>query len=98
MIININLGGEIQWTKEGISLAIISGALASGIGYVLWYISLGRISTTTASISQLAVPVLAATGGIIFLGEQLTARLVIASVLILGGISITIFFRKKQTN
>lgn len=90
----VDLDSE-SFNLSGILLAGISGALASGIGYVLWYISLKNITTTQASISQLAVPVLAAVGGIVFLGEQVTNRLIIASILILGGIFMTIFTRKK---
>jgi drug/metabolite transporter (DMT)-like permease len=79
----------------GILLAVMSGAVASGGGYVLWYISLRRISTTAAAIGQLAVPILAATGGIIFLAESLTLRLILASLLILGGIVVAVLGRKR---
>jgi drug/metabolite transporter (DMT)-like permease len=71
----------------GIILAVISGSITSGLGYVLWYRALPRISTTQAAIVQLQVPVLAAFGGVIFLSEMLTLRLVIASSLILGGVA-----------
>jgi drug/metabolite transporter (DMT)-like permease len=83
-------GHPVALTRNAILLSVLSGGVASGIGYILWYISLGRISTTQASVAQLAVPVLAAAGGILFLGEQLTTRLLIASVLILSGVTLTI--------
>lgn len=86
----------IQLTKDGLILALLSGAIASAMGYVLWYLSLRRITTTAASISQLVVPIFAAVGGIIFLNEALTLRLVIASVLILGGIIIAILAGQRK--
>jgi drug/metabolite transporter (DMT)-like permease len=72
----------------------MSGAIASAMGYVLWYLTLRRITTTAASVSQLAVPILAASGGIVFLNESLSLRLMIASALIVGGIVLTIVNRK----
>ena len=81
--------------SAGIGYAIASGALASGLGYAVWYTSLRRLRTTTAATVQLSVPVIAAIGGIAFLGEQLTARLLIASVAILGGIALIIVDRRR---
>jgi drug/metabolite transporter (DMT)-like permease len=78
----------------GVLLASISGAVTSGLGYVLWYKALGDLTTTQASIVQLVVPVLAAFGGVAFLGEQVSLRLVAASVLILGGVGLAV---KRQT-
>jgi len=74
----------------GIGYAVLSGALASGIGYAIWYTALPGLKATHASIVQLSVPVIAAAGGIAFLGEALTLRLVLASVAILGGIALVI--------
>ncbi len=71
---------------NGIVLAVASGALTSGVGYVLWYRALKGLTTTQAAIVQLFVPVLAAFGGVVFLSEQVSLRLVVASVLILGGV------------
>ncbi len=92
----------LGWTPEsfvsdstGITLAVCSGALASGIGYVLWYVALGHISFTTASIAQLSVPILAGVGGIIFLHEQPSLRLLIAAIIIICGIAIAISGRAK---
>jgi drug/metabolite transporter (DMT)-like permease len=86
---------KIQATPHGITLAIISGALTSGIGYTIWYMALKGLSAIHASIVQLIVPVIAATGGVLFLSEIISIRLLIASILILGGISIAILTRKK---
>ena len=74
----------------GIYLAISSGALASGLGYAIWYTVLPALKNTSAASVQLSVPVIAAIGGIVFLSEPLTWRLVFASVAILGGIALVI--------
>lgn len=74
----------------GLGYAVLSGALASGIGYAIWYTVVPRLKATQAATVQLSVPVLAALGGIIFLGEPLGLRLVLASVAILGGITLVI--------
>ena len=76
--------------QAGIGYAVLSGALASGIGYAIWYTALPALKATQASIVQLSVPVIAALGGIVFLGEVLTLRLVLASAAILGGIALVI--------
>lgn len=80
---------------KGVILAVCSGAITSGLGYVVWYRALRHLSTSAASLVQLMVPVLAAWGGIVFLNEQLAARFVIASVLILGGVAIGLYRRKS---
>jgi drug/metabolite transporter (DMT)-like permease len=72
----------------GIILALVSGGLTSGLGYVVWYRALRGLTTSQAAIVQLLVPILAAFGGIAFLAERASARLAIAGVLILGGVAI----------
>lgn len=89
MFANIN----ISW--EGFILAVLSGAFASALGYTLWYIALAGLSATEAAVVQLSVPVLASIGGVIFLSESVTMRLIIACVLVLGGISAVIVSRNK---
>ena len=84
----------IELTTEGIILAILSGAIASGLGYTIWYTALRGLSTTEAAVVQLSVPVIAAAGGVVFVNEAITLRLVIASVLILGGILAVILGRR----
>jgi drug/metabolite transporter (DMT)-like permease len=74
----------------GVFLALWSGALASGLGYVLWYHALRGLSKIGAAIVQLAVPLLAAAGGVALLGEQVTLRLLLSSLLVLGGISLVL--------
>jgi len=67
-------------------LAILSGGIASGIGYTIWYIALGGLSSTQAAVVQLSVPVIAGLGGVIFISEKISLRLTISTLLILGGI------------
>lgn len=81
--------------SDGVWYAISSGALASGIGYIIWYTALPALKTTNAAIVQLTVPVLAAFGGLVFLGESVTLRLVLASVAILTGIALVILGKQN---
>lgn len=75
--------------------ALASGALTSGIGYAIWYTALPALKATQAATVQLSVPVIAALGGIVFLGEALTLRLILASIAILGGIALVILERRQ---
>lgn len=76
--------------NAGFWYAATSGALTSGVGYVIWYAALPALMATTAATVQLCVPVLTALGGVVFLGETVTLRLAVASVAILGGIALVI--------
>ena len=80
----------VQIERTGALLAIASGAITSGLGYVLWYKALRGLTATRAAIVQLLVPVLAAFGGVMFLAEQVSARLALASGLILGGVALAV--------
>ena len=86
----------LRWTNldpAGIRYAIVSGAIASGVGYVIWCSALPGLKATTAATVQLSVPMLAAIGGTLFLSESITLRLLVASLLILGGIALVILQR-----
>ncbi|MFT6914945.1 MAG: drug/metabolite transporter (DMT)-like permease [Motiliproteus sp.] len=85
-------------TSNGVILAIASGALTSGIGYSIWYRVLADLSTTQAAAIQLLVPVIATAGGVVFVAEPVSWRLVIATLMILGGIALTILGRYTQTH
>lgn len=85
---------HIGLSKRGFVLAALSGAVASGIGYTVWYAALKHHTATRAAVLQLSVPVIAAFGGVLLLSEEVTSRLLIASALILGGIAMTIFGRR----
>ncbi|MEI4231803.1 DMT family transporter [Roseovarius sp. D22-M7] len=75
---------------QGVALAILSGAVTSGLGYALWYNVLPRLASSVAAVAQLTVPVIAMAGGMIFLGESLSLQFVAASVLVLGGVAISV--------
>jgi drug/metabolite transporter (DMT)-like permease len=78
--------GGVAAQPAGVAYAVTSGALASGLGYTIWYTALPALSATVAATVQLSVPALAAFGGVLLLGEALTGRMLIASAAILGGI------------
>ena len=89
----------LPWAKldpAGIGCAILSGAIASGVGYAIWYTALPSLRAASAASVQLTVPVLAAAGGILFLREPITLRFLFASVAILGGIALVVIERKRN--
>jgi len=79
-----------RFSTEGVALAAASGALASGLGYSIWYAALPGLSAVQAASVQLAVPVLAAVGGVVFMSETVGLRLAVASALILGGVGLSL--------
>src|SRR5215218_3037633 len=79
---------SVHATPGGIGYAVLSGSLASGVGYALWYAALPALSATAAAIAQLIVPVLAAAGAVMLLGERVSLRLVLSGVAILGGVAL----------
>ena len=87
---------QARWDGAGLLLALASGALASGLGYAVWYTALRGLNATQAAVSQLSVPVLAAAGGVILLSEVLSAQLVMATVAVLGGVALVIVGRRKR--
>ncbi len=89
-VLSLLMFGGASVDVAGFWYAVASGALASGVGYAVWYTALPRLKATTAATVQLGVPVVAAIGGITLLGEPLTLRLVLASVAILGGIALVV--------
>ncbi len=82
----------------GVAYAVASGAIASGIGYAIWYTALPALKSTHAATVQLGVPVIAALGGIAFLGEPVTARYLWCSAAILGGIALVILEKRKAAS
>ncbi len=90
LIVSLTLLPTIYLTWEGAMLAVASGALASGIGYVVWYAALPYLPPSSAATVQLSVPVIAALGGVVVVAEPLSLRLIIAAVLTLGGIAVVI--------
>lgn len=86
----------LHLSPRGVGLAVISGAVTSGLGYVVWYRALRSLSGVSAALVQLATPVITAVGGILWLGEALTHRVVVATVLVLGGIALAISARELR--
>lgn len=82
----------LQFSAKGVLLAILSGGGASALGYIIWYAALQDLSAKHGALVQLMVPVLAASGGVVFLSEPLVLRLVVAAALILGGIALAIAY------
>ncbi|MDQ0138991.1 DMT family transporter [Cupriavidus necator] len=80
--------------STGLAYAVVSGAITSGLGYVLWYIAVPRLRAATAATVQLSVPVIAAAGGIVLLGEALTLRLALSAAAVLGGIALVILGKR----
>ncbi len=94
LLLSLTMSSSLNLDGAGIGYAVASGALASGLGYAIWYTALPLLKPTNAATVQLSVPVIASAGGILFLGEALTLRLVLASMAILGGIALVI--RQKE--
>lgn len=88
--------GVARLDAAGVLLALASGGLASGLGYALWYAALPGLSATRAAIVQLSVPPLAAVGGVSLLGETFSPRLLVASLLILGGIALAVLGHSRR--
>jgi len=84
---------DLHLSTRGVILAVLSGAVASGIGYSVWYAALKYHTPTRAAVLQLSVPVIAAVGGIVFLAEAASTRVAVAGALILGGIGLTLIKR-----
>lgn len=87
---------ESAVSKEGVMVALVSGAVTSGLGYVMWYRALRSLTATHAAIVQLPVPLLTAIGGVLVLSETVSLRLVAAGALILGGVGLAIASRARQ--
>jgi drug/metabolite transporter (DMT)-like permease len=83
-------------TPAGAAFAAISGSITSGLGYIVWYAALTRLTATRAATVQLATPVLTATAGVMFLSERISPRLAVSATLILGGIALAVFGRLKR--
>jgi drug/metabolite transporter (DMT)-like permease len=95
LLVSLVLITHLHATMRGVLLAFISGALTSGIGYVVWYAALKGLTVTRAATVQLLVPVIAAIGGVIFLSEYISLRLILSAVMILGGVGSCLLARSR---
>lgn len=89
--------GSAPIEPYGVALAIVSGAITSGLGYAVWYQALPLLSATRAASVQLSVPAIAAIGGVLILSEPVTLRLVVATILLIGGISLVLWNRSMKS-
>lgn len=96
VLISLIFFQNLHMTVRGTLYAVLSGGLTSAIGYVIWYAALGGHSATSAALVQLMVPVLAAMGGVAFLSEPVTARLLFASAMIIGGVALALTQRQES--
>jgi len=88
--------GDVEVTTAGAGYAVASGAVASAIGYAIWYTALKGLTGTAAATVQLSVPVIAAIGGVLLLSEAVTLRLVVASAATLGGVALVLTQRNRS--
>jgi drug/metabolite transporter (DMT)-like permease len=95
--LSVAMLASIHFDRLGFFYAILSGAITSGLGYVIWYAALPGLKAASAATVQLSVPVLAATGGILLLGEAITLRYVIASIGVLGGIFLVVIEKTSRS-
>lgn len=96
IILWLIIPSEANASMNGILLAVASGALASGVGYAVWYATLSKIDSSLAAILQLTVPIIALFGGFVFLAEPVTWSFAISATLILGGVFIAILWPKRS--
>jgi drug/metabolite transporter (DMT)-like permease len=96
-LVSIVMIRQARVDSLGFVYALISGAITSGLGYVIWYAALTGLKAASAATVQLSVPVLAATGGILLLGEPITLRYLTASIAVLGGIFLVVIERPRTS-
>lgn len=89
-VVNLAAHADTTLSGEGVLLAVASGALASGLGYAVWYAALPKLPASRAATVQLSVPILTAIGGVLFLAEPISTRLLLASLLTLGGVGVVV--------
>lgn len=94
-LVSLSLLPSARLDYMGILYAVVSGAITSGLGYVIWYSALPALRATSAATVQLSVPVLTATGGILLLGEPITLRYIFASIAVLSGIALVAIKRRN---
>lgn len=95
-IVSLVFMQDFHGSWKGVVLAVLSGMLASGLGYAIWYAALRGLTATRAATVQLSVPVIAAFGGVILLSEEITLRLLLSSMLTLGGVAIVLAQRAAK--
>jgi drug/metabolite transporter (DMT)-like permease len=97
LLVNLAWGSAAHATLVGVALAVASGALATGLGYIVWYLALRNLSATQAATVQLSMPAVVALGGVVFLAESVSLRLLLASAAMLGGIAVVLLQRPARS-
>jgi drug/metabolite transporter (DMT)-like permease len=97
-LVNLMWFSDFNATLRGATLAVASGAIATGLGYIAWYLAVSCLRGTHAATVQLSMPILVALGGVVFLAEPLSLRLLIASAAMLGGIAIVLAQRDSTAH
>lgn len=99
MALTVFLFGDVlgQTSVLGYSLAILSGAVTSGLGYALWYRVLPQLTPSIAAVAQLTVPVIAMAGGLLFLAEPISLDFVLPALVVLGGVAVSVIPRQNAT-
>ncbi len=96
LLLSLVTMGSVHAQRSGVLLALASGALASGLGYSIWYMALRSLLPSSAAAIQLTVPALAGAGAVLFLDEPLTLRLALSSLVILGGVALVIAGKRRE--
>jgi drug/metabolite transporter (DMT)-like permease len=96
VVLVIAMRGDAPRSGRGIVLALVSGAVTSGLGYAIWYRALPSLTVTQAAVAQLSVPVIAALGAVAVLGEAVSSRLVVAGAMVLSGVGLVLSARARQ--
>jgi drug/metabolite transporter (DMT)-like permease len=96
VLISLLTWRDLHLSGAGMALAVASGAVTSGLGYVIWYAALRGLSATSAALTQLTVPVLAALGGVLVLSESIGWRLLLSGAMILGGVAIALTSARRR--
>ncbi|MBK8286381.1 MAG: DMT family transporter [Ahniella sp.] len=96
VLLSLSMVTAASWDSAGIFYAVLSGALAYGLGYAIWYAALPSLRATNAATLQLSVPVIASLGGVYILGEPFGLRLTVATVAILGGIALVVLTKRRS--
>jgi drug/metabolite transporter (DMT)-like permease len=94
-VLSLLLAREMSLDRAGVLYAVASGALTSGVGYAIWYSALPFLSTATAAVVQLCVPVITTLGGLALLAEPITPRVILSSGAILGGVALVVLSGRR---
>lgn len=95
-VVSLVFWRDFDISARGVALAVVSGALASGCGYVIWYAALRGLTATRAATVQLSVPAIAALGGVLLISEELTLRLMVGSAATIGGVAMVLSQRAAK--